>query len=49
MVAGLDEAGLVVHILGPSKQVFWVHPTEASETGIPHRKYEDLKKVCAGS
>ena len=28
---------------GPLKQLFGVHPTEASDTGLTHRKYEDLK------
>ena len=33
---------------GPLKQVFVVHPTEASKTGLTHRKYEDLKKYVQG-
>ena len=29
---------------GPLKQAFGVHPTEASDTGLTHRKYGDLKR-----
>ena len=31
---------------GPLKQAFGVHPTEASDTGLTHMKYEDLKRYC---
>ena len=34
----------MAHILGPFKQAFRVCPTEASETGFTHRKYESLKR-----
>ena len=30
---------------GPLKQAFGVHPTVASDTGLTHRKYEDLKRA----
>ena len=33
---------------GPLKQAFGVHPTEASDTGLTHRKYEDLKRYVQG-
>ena len=33
---------------GPHKQVFGVHPTEASETVLTHRKYEDLDRYVQG-
>ena len=33
---------------GPFKQAFGVHPTEASDTGLTHRKYEDLKRYVQG-
>ena len=33
---------------GPRKQAFGVHPTEASDTGLTHRKYEDLKRYVQG-
>ena len=33
---------------GPLKQDFGVHPTEASDTGLTHRKYEDLKRNVQG-
>ena len=33
---------------GPLKQAFKVHPTEASDTGLTHRKYEDLKRYVQG-
>ena len=48
MVVGFEEAGLVAHIPGPLKQAFGVHPTEASDTGLTHRKYEDLKMYVQG-
>ena len=31
---------------GPLKQAFGVHSTKASDTGLTHRKYEDLKRMC---
>ena len=49
MVAGFEEAGLVAHIPGPLKQAFGVHPTEASNMGLTHRKYEDLKRYVQGN
>ena len=48
MVVGFEEAGLVAHIPGPLKQAFGVHPTEASDTGLTHMKYEDLKRYVRG-
>ena len=33
---------------GPLKRAFGVHPTEASDTGLTHRKYEDLKRYVQG-
>ena len=33
---------------GPLKQAFGVHPTEAADTGLTHRKYEDLKRYVQG-
>ena len=33
---------------GPLKQAFVVYPTDASETGLTHRKYENLKKYVHG-
>ena len=33
---------------GPLKQAFGVHPTEASDMGLTHRKYEDLKRYVQG-
>ena len=33
---------------GPLKQAFGVHPTEASKTGLTHRKYVDLKRYVQG-
>ena len=33
---------------GPLKQFFGVHPTEASDTGLTHRKYDDLKRYVQG-
>ena len=33
---------------GPLKQAFGVHPAEASDTGLTHRKYEDLKMYLQG-
>ena len=33
---------------GPLKLAFGVHPTEASETGLTHREYEDLKRYVQG-
>ena len=33
---------------GPLKQVVGVHPTEAPETELPHRKCEDLKRCVHG-
>ena len=33
---------------GPLKQSFGVHPTEASDTGLTHMKYEDLKRYVQG-
>ena len=33
---------------GQRKQAFGVHPTEASDTGLMHRKYEDLKCYVQG-
>ena len=48
MVGEFEEAGLVAHIRGPLKQAFGVHPTDASETGLPHRKYEYLKRYVQG-
>ena len=44
MVAGFEEAGLEANIQGPLKHVFVVHPTKASDTGLAHREYEDLKR-----
>ena len=32
----------------PLKQAFGVHPTTASDTGLTHRKYEDLKRYVHG-
>ena len=34
---------------GPLKQAFGMHPTEASDTGLTHRKYEDLKRYVQGN
>ena len=49
MVVGFEEAGLVAQTSrGPLKQAFGVHPTEASNTGLTHRKYEDLKRFVQG-
>ena len=48
MVVGFEEAGRVAHIPGPLKHAFEVHPTEASDTGLSHRKYEDLKRYVQG-
>ena len=48
MVVGFEEAGLVAHIPGPVKQNFGMHPTEASDTGLTHMKYEDLKGYVQG-
>ena len=50
-MAGFKEAGQEAGAPHPGdhlKQTFWVHPTEASETGLPHRKYEDLKRYVHG-
>ena len=33
---------------GPLKQFLGVHPTEASETGLTHRKYDDLEGYVQG-
>ena len=33
---------------GPRKQAFGVHPIEASEAGLTHRKYKDLKGYVQG-
>ena len=33
---------------GPLKQAFEVHPTEASETGLKHRKNENVKRYMQG-
>ena len=33
---------------GPLEHAFGVHPTEASDTGVTHRKYEDLKRELIG-
>ena len=33
---------------GPIKKAFVVHPTEASDKGLTHRKYEDLKMYVQG-
>ena len=48
MVVGFEEAGLVAHIPGLLKQAFGVHPTKASDTGLTHWKYEDLKSYVQG-
>ena len=32
----------------PLEQAFGVHPTEESDTGLTHRKYEDLKRYVQG-
>ena len=48
MVVGFEEAALVAHIPGPLQQAFGVHPTEASDTGLMHRKYKDLKRYVQG-
>ena len=34
--------------LGPLKQAFGVHTTEASEMGLTHMKYEDMKRYVQG-
>ena len=39
---------MVSHIPGPLKQAVGVHPTNALETGLIHRKYEDLKRYVQG-
>ena len=44
MVVGFEEAGLGPTSRGLLEQAFGVHPTEASDTGVTHRKYEDLKR-----
>ena len=34
--------------LGPLKQAYGVHATEASEIGLTNRRYEDLKRYVQG-
>ena len=38
----------MAYIPGPSKQVFGVHPTEASEMELPQMNYEDFKGYVQG-
>ena len=47
-MAGFEEAGLVAFIRGLLKLAFGVHPTEASETGHTHMKYENLTRYVQG-
>ena len=48
MVAGFEEGGLVALIPGTTYRLLGCTPTKASDTGLTHRKNEDLKRYVQG-